>query len=214
MINNSSPQCPLCGGGSKLFFAMPPKKYHQCRQCLGVFMDKACWVCREDEKKRYREHNNDVDDSRYQQFVEPVVSKVQEIFRPKQKGLDYGAGTGPVAAKLLHDQGYSVELYDPFFWENPAAFNTSYDFIVCCEVAEHFHFPAKEFRRLRSLLKSGGVLYCMTDLYSENIDFKNWYYKNDPTHVFFYHQKTLEQIKLKYGFSGVEIDRRLIQFSC
>ncbi len=56
-------------------------------------MDKTCWVCREDEKKRYQEHNNDVDDFRYQQFVEPIVLKVQEKFRLKHKDLDYGAGT-------------------------------------------------------------------------------------------------------------------------
>jgi hypothetical protein len=177
-------------------------------------MDKACWVCREDEKKRYQQHNNDVGDPRYQQFVAPVVSKVEERFKPGHKGLDYGAGTGPVAARILKDKGYSVKLYDPYFYNNPDLLQKKYDFIICCEVIEHFNDPVREFRRLKSILKNGGALFCMTDLYSKDIDFKNWYYKNDPTHVFFYQQKTLMQIKSKYGFSGLEIDGRMMQFLC
>jgi len=35
------------------------------------------------------------------------------------------------------------------------------DFITCTEVAEHFHRPADEFRRLDALLKPGGWLALM-----------------------------------------------------
>lgn len=212
MAVNISVQCSLCGGSSNLFFEMPDKKYHQCGQCSGVFLDQACYVSREAEKKRYEEHNNDVNNPRYQKFVEPVVLKIQEKFSTEHKGLDYGAGTGPVVAKMLEDKGYFVELYDPYFRDNPEALQRKYDFIVCCEVIEHFNAPAKEFARLRSLLTPGGVLFCMTDPYSEDTDFKNWYYKNDPTHVFFYHQKSLLWIKSQYRFSGLKINGRLAQF--
>lgn len=206
-------QCPLCSGAAELFFKMPGKIYYQCGQCLGIFLDQACYICREAEKRRYQEHNNDINDSRYQKFVEPVVLKVQERFGPEHIGLDYGAGTGPVAAKLLRDKGYSVELYDPYFWNNPKVFQKKYDFIICCEVIEHFNAPAKEFKRLRPLLNPGGALFCMTDLYSDTVNFREWYYKNDPTHVFFYHRDTLIWIKLKIGFSSLKVNRRLVQFS-
>ena len=212
MAVNISAQCPLCGGSAEFFFKMPGKTYHQCRQCSGVFLDRACCVSRQAEKRRYEEHNNDVDDPRYHKFVEPVVSKVKEKFAPEHKGLDYGAGTGPVIAKILKDKGYSIELYDPYFYNNLEALQGEYDFIVCCEVIEHFNAPAKEFERLKSLLKPGGVLFCMTELYSQDRDFKNWYYKNDPTHVFFYHADTLLWIKSKYRFSSLENDKRLVQF--
>ncbi len=53
----------------------------------------------------------------------------------------------------------------------------------------------------------------MTDLYNEAIDFDSWYYKNDPTHVFFYTKETFEWIREKYNFLNVTIAHRFIIFS-
>jgi hypothetical protein len=53
----------------------------------------------------------------------------------------------------------------------------------------------------------------MTDLYHEDINFSKWYYKDDPTHVFFYNTHTLEWIKEHFGFSSLTIDKRLIVFT-
>lgn len=205
--------CPLCGGSAGLFFEMPQKIYYQCKQCSGVFLEKGCFVSEEAEKRRYEEHNNNIDDPGYQRFVEPIVSRIQEKFTREHQGLDYGAGTGPVASMLLRKKGYSIELYDPYFWNNPEALIKKYDFIICCEVIEHFKFPNKEFALLKSLLSSKGALFCMTELYSEKTDFRNWYYKNDPTHIFFYHQNTLRQIKTMFDFSFMENSGRLVQFA-
>jgi hypothetical protein len=68
-----------------------------------------------EEKERYLTHNNDITDPRYQKFVQPVVNAVMENFSTASKGLDFGAGAGPVAAEVLGGKGYSVKLYDPFF---------------------------------------------------------------------------------------------------
>lgn len=35
----------------------------------------------------------------------------------------------------------------------------------------------------------------MTDLYKSDIDFPKWYYKNDPTHVFFYSDEAFKWIQ-------------------
>jgi len=79
-------------------------------------------------------------------------------------------------------------------------------------VIEHFSNPNKEFKLFKKLLKKGSKLYCMTDIYDDSIDFEKWYYKNDPTHIFFYHKKTFEWIKEKFDFKSVEIEKRLITF--
>jgi len=210
---NSVPTCRLCRGRSELFFEMPDKKYYRCGGCSAIFLDPRRHLSKEDEKRRYEEHNNNVEDPGYQKFVEPLVLKIQENFGKEHQGLDFGAGPGPVVAKLLRGKGYSIELYDPFFWNEPQLLEKKYDFIVCCEVIEHFYFPEKEFRLLRSLLKSGGMLFCQTDLYSEKTDFKSWYYRNDSTHVFFYHQNTLAWIKTLFDFEFMENDGRLVEFS-
>ena len=126
--------CILCRGRAKLFLEIKRGKYYQCGECSAVFLAPECYVSEEDEKRRYQEHNNNVEDPGYQKFVEPIVLKIQEKFRRGRQGLDFGAGTGPVAAKLLRDRGYVIELYDPYFYDNPAALEKTYDFIVCCEV--------------------------------------------------------------------------------
>jgi 2-polyprenyl-3-methyl-5-hydroxy-6-metoxy-1,4-benzoquinol methylase len=176
-------------------------------------MDAECLLDAADEESRYLSHNNDVTDKGYQQFVSPITSAVLKYHTPKQKGLDFGAGTGPVIAKVLADNNFKLDLYDPFFHNDVTLLEQQYDYIVCCEVMEHFFQPDKEFALLKRLLKPNGRLYCMTDMYHEQIDFPNWYYQKDNTHVFFYHQSSLNYIKQQFGFSDLAVDGRLIILS-
>ena len=76
------------------------------------------------------------------------------------------------------------------------------DFIICCEVIEHFHSPSSEFALLRKLLKPGGSLLCMTHLLPKKTAFRNWYYKNDPTHVIFYSEENIQWIKSNFNFES------------
>ncbi|MDQ7072578.1 MAG: class I SAM-dependent methyltransferase [Gammaproteobacteria bacterium] len=189
------------------------QQYHQCSHCQAIFMDRSDRLNINDEKLRYLDHNNDVADQGYQQFVSPITSAILQFHTPAQRGLDFGAGTGPVIAKILADNNFNVVLYDPFFHNDRIVLNTQYDFIICCEVMEHFYQPDKEFALLKRLLKPNGRLYCMTDLYHQDIDFSNWYYQRDNTHVFFYHQKSLKYIKQQYGFSDIDVSDRLIIYA-
>jgi hypothetical protein len=81
----------------------------------------------------------------------------------------------------------------------------TYDYIVCCEAAEHFYLPGKEFALLKRLLKLRGRLYCMTLLYWPGIEFGSWYNIKDPTHVFIYQSATMEWIRCRYRFSACTI---------
>lgn len=183
-----------------------------CCNCQGIFLDAKLLPDDNREVQRYLSHNNDVEDARYQSFVDPIVSNVLRDFPPTAKGLDFGAGTGPVISKLLKDRNYSIMQYDPFFHNHPHLLSAKYNYIACCEVIEHFHSPQKEFSLLKDILLPQGKLYCMTDIYNPTIEFNNWYYKNDPTHVFIYQEETFLWIKGYFGFSNVAIDGRLIMF--
>jgi cyclopropane fatty-acyl-phospholipid synthase-like methyltransferase len=97
-----------------------------------------------------------------------------------------------------------------FYAPDSHVLEQKYDFITACEVVEHFHYPEKEFRLLRSLLKPGGTLYIMTNMITKPERFQNWYYRRDPTHVFFYTPDTFEYIREYFGFDGLTIDQRLI----
>jgi SAM-dependent methyltransferase len=175
-------------------------------------MDPLSFLNYNDECERYLEHNNDVHDTGYQSFVKPIVDAVTQRFAKDMLGLDFGSGTGPVVSMLLRDKGYSISEYDPFFNNQTELLTKSYDFIVCCEVIEHFHKPQKEFNQLKNMLNPGGELICMTNMFTEDINFDKWHYKNDPTHVIFYHALSIEYIAKAFEFSEFEIDDRLIIF--
>ena len=108
----------------------------------------------------------------------------------------------------------SIVLYilNPYFHKHPELLEEKYDYSSSCEVIEHFYNPSKEFKLLKYMLKKGAKLYLMSEVYDEKIDFASWYYKNDPTHVFFYSKETFEWIKKKFEFKTVSIDKRLIVF--
>jgi hypothetical protein len=110
------------------------------------------------EKLRYEEHINDVENKGYQRFVSPITSAVLKDFSTDDKGLDFGAGTGPVISKLLEDKDYSLVQYDPFFHNFPELLKDKYNYIVSCEVIEHFYHPKKEFELLHSLIQPKGKL--------------------------------------------------------
>jgi SAM-dependent methyltransferase len=205
--------CILCNSESSLFARYREAEYHRCLNCRAVFMDPAFHPSAERERERYEKHNNDINDPGYREFVSPLVNMVIAGFSKEHRGLDFGAGTGPVAASLLRENGYSIELYDPFFHNDTAILTRKYDYIICIEVIEHFHDPAKEFGLMRSLLNTRGSLICMTHLYTDEIDFNSWRYKDDLTHVIFYHPESLEWINSTCHFTGFNVNDRIIQFS-
>lgn len=205
-------KCTLCSSDTEpfYFYEKEDRQYHRCHTCRAVLMDQGDYPTPEEEINRYESHNNDVEDPRYQNFVSPLVNKIAQQYEPHNLGLDYGSGTGPVITKMLTEKGYELNTFDPFFDNHPEVLQLNYDYIVSCEVIEHFHDPYQEFKNLNSILKPGGALFLKTDIYTDDLDFHAWYYKSDETHVFFYHPKSFEWIKEEFRFSGLEIDGRHI----
>ena len=212
-MTNKPHNCPLCNGLGKIFYTSKRHTYHQCNVCKGIYLDNSFFLNSKEEKARYEEHNNDVNDKGYQKFVSPITSAIFNNHTKYEKGLDFGAGTGPVIAKVLSIKDYDFSLYDPFFHNNTALLDKKYNYIASCEVIEHFHKPYKEFLMLKSLLNKGGHLYLMTSIYNDSIDFKAWYYKDDKTHVFIYTKETLEWIKGEFDFTLLKISGNYIDLS-
>lgn len=183
--------CTLCGS------VLTRKKdvfYYDCDECKAIVKDEAHYLTADEEREIYETHNNDVDDIRYQNFTSPITNYVLDKFSPEHKGLDFGSGTGPVISSMLIEKNYDIVQYDPFFAPNQILLNNRYNYIVSCEVFEHFYNPKKEIDRLISLLKTNGMLLIMTMLYHDQIDFNTWKYRHDDTHVFIYRKETIEFI--------------------
>ncbi|MGM0568144.1 MAG: class I SAM-dependent methyltransferase [Elusimicrobiota bacterium] len=186
--------------------------YYKCAGCFSAFLDPAYYLSKHKEKARYDTHNNDPFDSGYKNFVMPIVSEIKKKFSAKDPGLDFGCGSGAPISAMLSEEGYKIHRYDPFFVNNKRLLKNSYDYIACCEVIEHFHNPADEFNLLRKMLNKNGGLFCKTEIFSGDVDFEKWYYKNDPTHVFFYSREAFKFICEHFAFKSFEIRQRLIFF--
>jgi hypothetical protein len=118
-------RCSLCNNPTKEFYREEHRIFVRCDLCSGIMLLPEFYVDPTAEKNRYEEHNNDVNDPRYQKFVSPITTAVSADFPNTATGLDYGCGTGPVAAVQLQEQGYKVNLFDPFFENHPKTCNSS-----------------------------------------------------------------------------------------
>ncbi|MCW7468356.1 class I SAM-dependent methyltransferase [Leptospira kanakyensis] len=202
--------CPLCESPSIPFYKNKFRDYLRCTHCLSIFMEKSFLPTKEEENKRYLEHNNDIYDIKYQNFLKPIVDKVLQFQKPDEDGLDFGAGPHSAIEYLLKQNGYSIRIYDPFFHPYDKNLLETYDYITLTEVVEHFHSPKLEFQKLKGLLKQNGSLYILTHPYDDSINFEKWYYKNDQTHTFFYTTTAFDWILNHYGFKTLEIQNRII----
>ncbi len=200
--------CPLCHTPSPLFY-QDTQRYCKCPECCAVFVIPEDLPQKQEERERYELHDTNTQDEGYRKFVSPITSSVIHDFTPQNKGLDFGAGTSAIISCVLDEAGYEIANYDPYFHPNTQLLEQKYDYITSCEVIEHFYHPHQEFIQLRKMLKEGGKLYLMTDIYDGG-DFGSWYYKNDPTHVFLYTKETFEYIRKKFGFQKLSIEKRLI----
>jgi hypothetical protein len=196
------PICQLCSGKNVMRLPVSGEYYH-CGDCDLRFIAPSLRLNPEQEKGRYETHNNDVTDTAYQNFVEPLFQQIRPRVAPGSRGLDFGAGPGPALLQMFERHGFSMAAYDPFFWPDPASLTTTYDFIVASEVAEHLYSPHNELERLFNLLKPGGWLGIMTLLVEPQTDFANWYYRRDPTHVVFYSRQTFIWIAQRFGFQDL-----------
>ena len=187
--------CIICSNpGSLSFSTNDSKTYWSCNFCEGRYLDASHYINEDEEKERYLEHNNQIDDMAYRSFLGKLALPLQAKLSSGDTGLDFGCGHGPALADILEKDGFNVSLYDPFFFPDTEALTRTYDFITCTETAEHFHNPYKEFNTINSLLKPGGWLGIMTCFLTTDEAFESWYYRRDPTHVTFYCKKTFEVI--------------------
>ena len=204
------PTCQLCNAKSTLFYK---DEFYKCSCCKAIFRPKEKLLDNKKEKQRYDNHTNNANDLGYQNFVKPITNSILNEFKSGDMGLDFGCGKDSPIIKILEENNYKIAKYDIFFHNDKKAIEQKYDYIACCEVIEHFYNPKKEFELLKSLLKKDGVLYLMTGIYSDEMDFSKWWYKNDLTHVFIYTKETLYWIKKEFDFKDIKIEKNFIRLN-
>ena len=204
--------CTLCNGNTFVFSIYKEQTYFRCKECQSILLDPNNLPEPEFEKFRYDMHSDDIENEGYQNFVAPLVNEVAKNFTVNDSGLDYGCGKTAIVQILLQRQGFQIEGFDPIYKNELSLLTKKYHYITCCEVAEHFHHPAVEFQKLSNLLLPEGKLILKTHLYHDALDFEKWWYKNDPTHVFFYTEKSLQFITENFGFNKLELKDKYVVF--
>lgn len=216
---NSNPQfkpCPLCNNNRARHYYHCTRSltdYFSCPACELIFVPAVFHLSPEDERAIYDQHNNDPGDPRYRAFLNrlaaPVISRLTS--KPA-KGLDFGSGPGPTLSSLFETAGHECANFDKFYANDTSALKTNYDYICSSEVIEHLRDPAATLHMLFSILRPKGILGIMTKLYYKEQEFAGWYYKNDPTHIAFYSEKTMHFIADKYNKTAVIIEPDIVLF--
>ena len=211
MSNNYPAACPLCNTNQKLaFLSDAEREYYRCSCCDLIFVSREYHLSEYEEKVRYDSHNNDPGDLRYRNFFKQLLTPLLAILPSNSYGLDFGSGPGPTLSLMLEECGHKVDLYDKFYAQNDAVFQNRYDFITATEVVEHLPNPLKDLEALVKILQKGGILAIMTEIVSPQLDFTSWYYKNDPSHVCFYSEKTFIYLANRLGLEIVTLSERVI----
>lgn len=183
------------------------RDYYHCGECNLIFIPPEQRLSGEEEFSRYEMHENDPADPRYRKFLSrmfnPLIKKIPE----NSYGLDFGSGPGPKLNLMFEEAGHSMRIYDPFYAINTGVFEEHYDFITSTETAEHLYDPLTELDRLWKILKPGGYLGIMTRRWTIVEKFKNWHYKNDDTHVIFFHENTFRWLQKRWN-AGLDIYER------
>lgn len=209
--NYEETHCPLCRSNDvDSFFENKKRVYLQCVHCQLVFVPSRYWLNAEEEKATYDLHENNPLDEGYRHFLSRLSTPLLERLAPNQRGLDFGCGPGPALSILFEEQGQQMDLYDPFYYNDPSVFQKTYDFITATEVVEHMHDPNSEFTTLFNMLRKGGTLGLMTKLVIDKNAFKKWHYIHDMTHVCFYSRPTFEYLAQHFNADLTFIARDVI----
>lgn len=203
--------CPLCSSQGNEFYRLEKKKrfFYSCSNCSLIFQSRETCLSEEDEKARYEQHENTLENAGYRQWLE---SFIQDAFLPWYKEgniLDFGSGPSPALTELLKEQSYPVFSYDPYFspvW--PA--DHPYHMFLVCEVLEHIKDPLKEFRKLYDQAAEDGILSLKTQFLPnfERESFRGWWYKEDPTHICFYSPRSLKVLGELSGWNLIFHDQK------
>ena len=214
-FENCPPQtlCSVCESNEiRPFMLVGDKYYWTCNVCKARILSCKHWLSKDEEFKYYQTHQNISSDPAYQKFAAQLALPILDKLVPSSSGLDFGCGPDSALSAILRQHGHNMTVYDPFFFPAKNSLKKTYDFIVCSEAAEHFHQPAKEFKKFNSLLNENGWIGIMTNFQTENARFKNWHYRRDPTHVVFYRKETFEVIGKQFRWTAYFPSRNVVIF--
>ena len=189
--------CPICLNNTFKInrITIKTRQYNFCSNCKLIQLDRKFLISERNEQERYLLHNNCITNKGYVDYLNRIINEyIEPYFKAGDSILDFGSGPKPVLSKLLKKQGYkNTYIYDKYFAENKSVLNKKYNGIIVLEVIEHISPIRDIIIKLISMLNLNGILI-IHSLFHDNIDFKNWWYAKDITHITFLSIATIKKI--------------------
>jgi hypothetical protein len=177
--------------------------YYRCRACGFVSLEESHRVSSIEEKRKYDQHNNSLENEGYVQMFEDFIElSIAPYLANIKKALDFGSGPTPVFAELLKRRGLEVNIYDLYYAPKRVYEGKSYDLITSTEVFEHLSKPLETLALLVGHLDTNGYIVLMTKFPPKGDKaFLDWWYRRDPTHISFFTPKSFEVMAQKVGLN-------------
>lgn len=212
-IGHADNPCPICGarGTERLCDQRQQREYRRCRSCGFIHVAPEYQLSSGEEKSRYLQHTNALNDEGYMRFLDRFFKNaVQPYIKTGSTILDFGSGPVPAFSRLLSENGYTVQSYDPLFYPLQNWKNSRFDAIVLIEVLEHLADPVESLKEALRSLKDGGFCILRSNLFDGSLqDFDPWWYRQDPTHISFFTVRAIEELA-----SRLSLEVQAIQHNC
>jgi 2-polyprenyl-3-methyl-5-hydroxy-6-metoxy-1,4-benzoquinol methylase len=150
-------------------------------------------------EKHYKSQWNNTDANFWKQQVEGLLGVIQRYRMPVGRVLDFGSGSGEIT-KEFQRRDIDATPLEPMVhgYLKDQNYPHKFDVVVGVEVIEHLPNLSQELKEIDRFLADDGIMLFTTILTNSFIDsanavdvFKGWWYKDDPTHVSFFSNKSI-----------------------
>jgi SAM-dependent methyltransferase len=190
--------CRICRSTANLFLRAS-RTFHICPACALIFTDDI--PAKSIEVAHYKAQWQQPDPEFWKGQADVLLSVVEKYRRPEHI-LDFGSGRGDLARELER-RGLRTTPVEPMVHGHlkDQRYPQPFDVIFATEVIEHLADVWTELRQLERVLAPGGIIVFSTLLTNTFINrpdaaefFAGWWYKDDPTHLNFFSNRTLGKI--------------------
>jgi len=153
------------------------------------------------EEKHYKDQWATTDLDFWKGQVDVLLQLINHYLSP-QHILDFGSGSGEMTNEF-RKRGFDVTPLEPMThgYLKDQKYCVKFDVVVAVEVIEHLLEPWDEIHEIEKILAPDGIVVFTSLLTNPFIDrpdardqFKNWWYKDDPTHVSFFCNRVLSKM--------------------
>lgn len=208
--------CKICK--NKVSLIVDDKKsliYYRCHSCGFVALDDKYVLDKIEEKCKYDQHNNSLENKGYVKMFEDFIDLAIEPYRKNiQTVLEFGSGPEPVLSKLLEHRGLEVDIYDLYYSPQKIYEGKKYDLITSTEVFEHLQNPLEILELLVKHLHTTAYMVVMTKFPpKDDKEFLAWWYRRDPTHISFFTAESFEFMAKSVGLKVLNtINKNIVVF--